>query len=29
MYERVYPKLDDYGAFTNREFPVVVLEPYG
>jgi deazaflavin-dependent oxidoreductase (nitroreductase family) len=27
VYTRVYPKLDDYGAFTDREFPVVVLEP--
>ena len=26
-FERVYPKLDDYGAFTDREFPVIVLEP--
>jgi deazaflavin-dependent oxidoreductase (nitroreductase family) len=30
VYERVYPdKLDEYGRFTEREFPVVVLEPYG
>jgi deazaflavin-dependent oxidoreductase (nitroreductase family) len=27
VYERVYPKLGDYGRFTDREFPVVVLEP--
>ena len=27
VYERVYPKLDAYGAFTDREFPVIVLEP--
>ena len=27
VYERVYPKLDEYGAFTKRELPVVVLEP--
>jgi deazaflavin-dependent oxidoreductase (nitroreductase family) len=27
VFERVYPKLDDYGEFTAREFPVVVLEP--
>ena len=27
VFERVYPKLDAYGAFTDREFPVIVLEP--
>ena len=27
VFDRVYPKLDDYGEFTDREFPVVVLEP--
>ena len=27
VYKRVYAKVDDYGAFTDREFPVVVLEP--
>jgi deazaflavin-dependent oxidoreductase (nitroreductase family) len=27
VFERVYPKLDDYGAFTDRDFPIVVLEP--
>ena len=27
VYERVYPKLDAYGKFTEREFPVIVLEP--
>jgi deazaflavin-dependent oxidoreductase (nitroreductase family) len=26
VFERVYPKLDDYGEFTDREFPVIVLE---
>ncbi|MDQ3933921.1 MAG: nitroreductase family deazaflavin-dependent oxidoreductase [Actinomycetota bacterium] len=27
VYERVYPKVHDYRAFTEREFPVIVLEP--
>ena len=27
VYRRVYPKVDAYTAFTNREFPVIVLEP--
>jgi deazaflavin-dependent oxidoreductase (nitroreductase family) len=27
VYKRVYPKIDEYRAFTDREFPVVVLEP--
>jgi deazaflavin-dependent oxidoreductase (nitroreductase family) len=27
VYERVYPKVGDYGRFTGREFPVIVLEP--
>ena len=27
VYRRVYPKVDAYRAFTDREFPVVVLEP--
>ena len=27
VFDRVYPKLDDYGEFTTRDFPVVVLEP--
>jgi F420H(2)-dependent quinone reductase len=27
VYRRVYPKVDDYRAFTDREFPVFVLEP--
>ena len=26
-YRRVYPKVDEYTVFTQREFPVVVLEP--
>jgi hypothetical protein len=26
VFMRVYPKLDEYGEFTDREFPVVVLE---
>jgi deazaflavin-dependent oxidoreductase (nitroreductase family) len=26
-FRRVYPRVDDYRAFTDREFPVVVLEP--
>jgi len=29
VFDGVYPKLDAYGAFTAREFPVVVLEPDG
>jgi deazaflavin-dependent oxidoreductase (nitroreductase family) len=28
-YRRVYPKVDAYTAFTDREFPVFVLEPAG
>jgi F420H(2)-dependent quinone reductase len=27
VYRRVYPKVDDYRAFTRHDFPVVVLEP--
>ena len=28
VYERAYPdKLEEYGRFTDREFPLVVLEP--
>ena len=27
VYRSVYPKVDDYRAFTDREFPVIVLEP--
>ena len=27
VYRRVYPKVDAYRAFTDREFPVMVLEP--
>ena len=27
VYDAVYPKVDDYGNFTGREFPVIVLEP--
>jgi deazaflavin-dependent oxidoreductase (nitroreductase family) len=27
VFEAVYPKLDEYGEFTERDFPVVVLEP--
>jgi F420H(2)-dependent quinone reductase len=27
IYRRVYPKVDDYSAFTERQFPVIVLEP--
>ena len=27
VYRRVYPKVDAYTAFTDREFPVFVLEP--
>jgi deazaflavin-dependent oxidoreductase (nitroreductase family) len=27
VFDGVYPKLDDYGEFTDRQFPVVVLEP--
>ena len=26
-YKKVYPAVDDYAAFTDRRFPVVVLEP--
>lgn len=29
VYRRVYPKIDEYRAFTDREFPVIVLEPAG
>ena len=29
VYRRVYPKVDAYTAFTDREFPVIVLEPTG
>jgi deazaflavin-dependent oxidoreductase (nitroreductase family) len=29
VYRRVYPKIDSYRAFTEREFPVIVLEPAG
>jgi F420H(2)-dependent quinone reductase len=29
VYRRVYPKVDAYRAFTDREFPVIVLEPAG
>ena len=28
-YERVYPKVDEYGNFTDREFPIVALSPRG
>ncbi|HEX8646541.1 MAG TPA: nitroreductase/quinone reductase family protein [Thermoleophilaceae bacterium] len=27
IYERVYPRLDDYREFADHDFPVVVLEP--
>lgn len=27
VYERVYPKVSEYGRFTDRDLPVVVLEP--
>jgi deazaflavin-dependent oxidoreductase (nitroreductase family) len=27
VFRGVYPKVDDYTAFTGRRFPVVVLEP--
>ena len=27
VYRRVYPKVDAYTAFTDRQFPVFVLEP--
>ena len=28
-YREVYPAVDEYEAFTDREWPVVVLEPVG